>query len=211
MSVGKAGAQLPKILPQPGHLEQGGIRVPPAAPVELVVQVGGFFCQTGLGAGGDQGPPPAAQHLRLQGLDEALQEVRESLGGSGPPQPSPKCAPHRGAGWFFPTFILRSSSERRSHQSRLSVQLLASFCSFWMASKSLSTERSGACRRKGAVIRAPNMAGLPLSHPCPHLGERSGDADVHGSGAFLQPCQQQRVPYGARLDAGEGQHAHGHP
>ena len=102
MSVGKAGAQLPKILPQPGHLEQGGIRVPPAAPVELAMQVGGFFCQIGLGAGGDQGPPPAAQHLRLQGLDEALQEVRESLGGSGPPQPSFKMCPTLGRRVVFP-------------------------------------------------------------------------------------------------------------
>ena len=88
MSIGKAGAQLPQILPQPGHLEQGGIRVPPAAAAELGVQAGGFLCQPGLGAGGDQGTPPAAQHLRLQGLDEALQEVRESLAGVQiPPNP----------------------------------------------------------------------------------------------------------------------------
>ena len=56
---------------------------------------------------------------------------------------------------------------------------------------------------------ALNVAGL--SRPCPHLGERGGDADGDGSRVLLQPRQQQRVPDAARLDAGEGQHAHGHP
>lgn len=81
-----------KPLPRPAfgtHLQQSGVWVFPAAFLQQLGQLGCLLGQAGLLPGGQQQPPPAAQHGLLQRSDENLGEREQRLSKDAWSTPSP--------------------------------------------------------------------------------------------------------------------------
>lgn len=121
------------------------------------------------------------------------------------------------------TSILRSSSSRPIHHARLSVQLLLSFCSFWIASNSFRAKLRGSFGKRASETSAQPWGTTREQHeahpscsdtPWPgssYLAVGRGDLHRDWGGVLFQPGHQEGVAWSSRLECDQGQHTHSHP